>query len=101
MDTLLSNLSLGLSTTAVGLLVVFFGLVILIGFIYALVFLVDHIKMPSKPKEVVIPKAPAPPPPRHEETAIRPEVVAAISAAIAMMTESEGKSFVVRRIKRI
>lgn len=100
----------GLSTTIIGLLVVFFGLILLIGAISLMrVFSVKEKKTPGSPA-----KAPAPVAVQADEGAViaaitaamqieQESVVAAITAAISMMLQQEGKTnhFIVRRIRRV
>ena len=102
----MDRLMLGLATTGVGMLVVFSGLVILIACIYGLTSITGRKKKP-KPSSAPIP---APAPVRAEPAAQAPEeeeddmsVVAAITAAIAAVWQSENNdsAFVVRRIRRV
>lgn len=100
----------GLSTTIIGLLVVFFGLIILIGAISLMrVFSVKEKKTPASPV-----KSPAPVVAQADDGAViaaitaamqleQESVVAAITAAISMMLQQEGKTnhFIVRRIRRV
>jgi len=100
----MDKLLMGLSTTAIGMLVVFAGLMILIGCIYVMTLFT------ARPKK----KTPLPEP---EVTSIEPvrsmlekpseeeddqQVIAAIAAAIAAVWQSEGNAtgFVVRRVRR-
>ena len=101
----MDRLMLGLSTTGVGMLVVFFGLVILIACIYLMTSITGRKRgakkapAPAKAPEPIrlVPKAEEAP--REDDGA----VIAAITAAIAVLWESEGKdsSFVVRRVRRV
>ena len=97
-------LSLGLSTAAIGMLVVFFGLAVLIGCIYAMTTITGN-KKPAAPKAE---PAPAPSAPvQVEETYAENDdaLIAVISAAIAAMWQADETApqggFVVRRVTRI
>lgn len=97
----------GLSVTVVGMLIVFFGLVILIGLIKVVTKLTDSAKQTKEaaPAAPVPPPAPAPVPaaPAPVASAAPAQddaLIAVISAAIAaVMGENQG--FVVRRVRRI
>lgn len=97
----MDNLLFGLGVTAVGMLVVFFGLIVLIGLI-KIVTMLSQSKKP-KEKEVVAPAPVAAPIPVETETAAPTQddvLIAVISAAVAAaMGEETG--FVVRRVRRI
>lgn len=104
---MLENLSLGLSTTAVGMLVVFAGLVILIACITVMGLLNKNTG--AKKKAVSAPKATTPPPaPVQPETAAPAPVqqesdeqlIAVITAAIAAVWQGNHSGFVVRRVRR-
>lgn len=89
----------GLGVAALGMVVVFTGLLILICFIKALSLLVASKKKEAPAKEA----APAPAPAPVEETVsdeVPAEVIAAITAAVAAVWDSPN-GFTVRRIKRI
>ena len=101
----MDKLILGLSTTGVGMLVVFFGLVILIVCISVMTMFTGRQKA-AKAAPAPVKAAPAPVP----EPAAEPEeetddlsVVAAITAAIAAIWQEEGhdSGFVVRRVRRV
>ena len=101
----MDKLILGLSTTGVGMLVVFFGLVILIVCISVMTMFTGRQKA-AKAAPAPVKAAPAPVP----EPAAEPEeetddlsVVAAITAAIAVLWQEEGhdSGFVVRRVRRV
>ena len=102
----MDKLMLGLSTTGVGMLVVFSGLVILIACI-SLMTLFTGRQKPAKQVPVKAAPAPAPVPapaaePEEEEDDL--SVVAAITAAIAAIWQEEGhhdSAFVVRRVRRV
>ena len=103
----MDRLSLSLSTMGVGMLVVFSGLVILIACISIMTMFTGRQKKAAKQEAApAAPKTPAPAPaPVPEET--EPEedegpVIAAITAAIAMLWQAEGNDsgFVVRRVRR-
>lgn len=98
----MDSLMLGLSTTLIGMLVVFVGLVILIVCIYGMTCLTGRAQ-----------KAPAPQPekeasfaPAAEEPAVEREeendeqLIAVITAAIAAVWQGGESGFVVRRVKR-
>ncbi|MBR5108717.1 MAG: OadG family protein [Clostridia bacterium] len=103
----MEKLMLGLSTTGVGMLVVFSGLVILIVCISCMTMFTGR----SKPaKSAPVKAAPAPAPAPAPASAAEPEaeeddlsVVAAITAAIAVLWQEEGhdSGFVVRRVRRV
>ena len=98
---MMDKLSLGLSTTVIGMLVVFTGLVILILCIYGMTTITGRRKKAAAPKEA---PAPAPQPAQEEpetEEADDGALIAVISAAIAAMWQDESTGFVVRRVKRI
>lgn len=97
----MDNLLFGLGVTAVGMLVVFFGLIVLIGLIKIMTMLSQSKK--PKEKEAVAPAPVAPPAPVEAEAAAPTQddvLIAVISAAVAAaMGEETG--FVVRRVRRI
>lgn len=101
----MSNIQIGLSTAAIGIVVVFVGLIILIGMIYVMTIFTRRTgNKPSPAFEA--PKASLPPVP---EPAVEEEgeeeddsaVIAAITAAIACVWQDEEKGFVVRRVRRV
>ncbi len=101
----MSSLQIGLSTAAVGITVVFIGLIILIGMIYVMTMFT---RRTGKKKAEIAPPAPAAPVPAPaaapEETAEDEDdgnVIAAITAAIACVWQDESTGFVVRRVRRI
>ncbi len=102
----MDRLSLSLSTMGVGMLVVFFGLVILIACIYLMTVFTSRGKAPAKPQQPVQ-KAPVPAPvqeaPAEEEPEDDLQLIAVITAAIAAVWQSEGNGsgFVVRRVRRV
>ena len=99
----MERITLGLSTMVIGMLVVFFGLAILIACIYGMTSITGR---KSKKAAQEAAPAPAPEPAEEAEEAEEAEdsgaVVAAITAAIALLWEKEkrGDGFVVRRIRR-
>ena len=97
----MDNLLFGLGVTAVGMLVVFFGLIVLIGLIKIMTMLSQSKK--PKEKEVVAPAPVAASAPVEAEAAAPTQddvLIAVISAAVAAaMGEETG--FVVRRVRRI
>ena len=99
----MENLIFGLGVMLIGLLVVFVGLIILIGFIKILTMVTSHLsgekKKASAPAPATEPvKAPVAAPAQPE--GIPAEVIAAITAAIASVWQGE-TGFVVRHVKRI
>ncbi len=97
----MDKLMLGLSTAVIGMLVVFFGLLILIGCIYVMTAITSRSKKAIAPTQE---KAPAPEAkqPAEEIAAEDDQLIAVISAAIAAVWQGESNSgFVVRRIKRV
>ena len=102
----MDRLFLGLATTGVGMLVVFSGLVILIVCITVMTLFTGRSK-PAKAAPVKAAPAPAPVPaaePEPEEEEDDLSVVAAITAAIAVLWQEEGhhdSGFVVRRVRRV
>lgn len=97
----MDRLMLGLSTTAIGILVVFSGLVILIGCIYVMTLFTARKNQKAAPQPV---PAPVPvPDPAAEETPEEDDgaLIAVISAAIAAVWQDENTGFVVRRVRRM
>ena len=95
--SIVDNLSLGLSTTAIGMLVVFFGLIILIGCIYLLTVFTRRAKQqPAKEEAKATKEAPA----EAEDETDDDELVAVITAAIAAVWDKPSSGFVVRRVRR-
>ncbi len=99
----MNNLQIGLSTAAIGIVVVFFGLIILIGMIYLMTFFTRRMgeKAPKAVPEKAVPAAAAPAPAEEAEEEDDQAVIAAITAAVACMWQDESTGFVVRRIRRI
>ena len=103
--SLASKLVESLGVAALGMLTVFAGLVILIVFITLLTKFTmagskkKETKAEAKPVEAPA-AAPAAAPAPVDDGTPSPEVVAAISAALAVIMGGEGK-FVVRHIKRV
>ena len=100
----MSSLQIGLSTAAVGITVVFIGLIILIGMIYVMTLFTR--RTGKKKAEIASPAPAAAPVPVSvpEETAEDEDdgnVIAAITAAIACVWQDENTGFVVRRVRRI
>ena len=99
----MSSLQIGLSTAAVGITVVFIGLIILIGMIYVMTLFTR--RTGKKKAEIASPAPAAAPAPVSvpEETAEDEDdgnVIAAITAAIACVWQDESTGFVVRRVRR-
>ncbi|MBE5778566.1 MAG: sodium pump decarboxylase [Clostridiales bacterium] len=101
----MDKLIAGLGVAGVGMLVVFTGLVILIGFIKVLALFSGEKKpkkaekKPAETKAVIPTPAPVAPAAPVAE-GIPADVIAAITAAIAAVWDG-GNGFVVRRVKRI
>lgn len=99
----LNNLGFGLIVTLIGMLTVFFGLVLLIGLIKLMENATANLgKSGKKAKKQA--EAPAPAPvaaPVVEEVPVADdsELIAVISAAVAMM--EDGSAFTVRRVRRV
>ena len=96
----MDKLMLGLSTAVIGILVVFFGLIILIACIYAMTAITGRSKKAPAPTQEQTPAREA-----AAEINVDPaqdeQLVAVITAAIAAVWQGEENSgFVVRRIKR-
>lgn len=94
----LNNLGFGLIVTLIGMLTVFFGLVLLIGLIKLMENATANLgKGGKKAKKQA--EAPAP---VVEEVPVADdsELIAVISAAVAMMME-DGSAFTVRRVRRV
>ena len=102
----MNALSLGLSTTAIGMLVVFFGLIILILCIYGMTCLTKRNADKPAPQKAKA-AAPAPAPAVAEAVPATPvaeetdeQLIAVITAAIAAVWQGQDSSFVVRRVRR-
>ena len=98
----MNELLFGLSVAAIGLLVVFSGLVILIGCIKLISFFGKGGKAEKKAAEAAPVQAAAPeaaPAPAVPE-GITPETIAAITAAISAVWQGD-TGFVVRRVRRV
>ncbi len=97
-----SNLGFGLMVTVIGVLVVFFGLIVLIGLIKLMQMLTGNLgKKKEAPAPAAAPAAPAPvaeaaPAVSQDNDAL----IAVITAAVAAMME-EGSAFTVRRVRRV
>ncbi len=102
----MSNIQIGLSTAAIGIVVVFFGLIILIGMIYLMTAFTRRIGNKNSgaaaPEKAPVP-APVPAAAEEAEEEDDQAVIAAITAAIACVWQESGENsgFVVRRIRRI
>ena len=99
----MDRLLLGLSTAGVGMLVVFFGLVILIACIYGMTSITGRKKEAKAPQAAPV-STPAPaeePAPQEEEDDL--QLIAVLTAAVAAVWQGEGKQtgFVVRRVRRV
>ena len=96
----MNSLVFGLSVTAIGLVVVFAGLILLIGFIKLLSFISDGKKSKKTPVQVddIVEVEPEEYPAEEDEQGIAPETVAAITAAIAAIWQGD-TGFVVRRVR--
>lgn len=100
----LSNLGFGLTVTLIGIAIVFLGLTILIGLIKLMEKATANLgKGGKKGKKQADTPAPAPvAAPVVEEVPVADdsELIAVISAAVAMMME-DGSAFTVRRVRRV
>ena len=100
----MDRLMLGLSTTAIGILVVFFGLVILIGCIYVMTLFTarknQKAEAAQRPAPVPVP-VPDPAAAQEAEEEDDGALIAVISAAIAAVWQNENTGFVVRRVRRM
>jgi len=99
----MDNLTFGLSVAAVGIVVVFSGLVLLILFLklFEVLFKDRKKKHPEpKPAEKAEPATNALPAQPAPTDAVTPEVIAAITAAISAVWQEE-TGFIVRRVRRI
>lgn len=97
----LNNLGFGLTVTLIGIAIVFLGLTILIGLIKLMENATANLGKKAKKQA----EAPAPAPvaaPVVEEVPVADdsELIAVISAAVAMMME-DGSAFTVRRVRRV
>lgn len=97
----MEKFTFGLGVAGLGMIVVFAGLVLLIGFITILGVAAKERKKPA-PKTEQKAGAVAAPPVQTAVAAdgVSPEVIAAITAAIAAVWESPN-GFVVRHVKRV
>lgn len=96
-----NNLGFGLTVTLIGIAIVFLGLTILIGLIKLMEKATANLGKKGKKQA----EAPAPAPvtaPVVEEVPVADdsELIAVISAAVAMMME-DGSAFTVRRVRRV
>lgn len=97
MDKLLN----GLSVTAIGMIIVFIGLALLI-FLVSLLRNLSKEKEAGEEQEQASPVSEAEPVTAiQEEAAAGDELIAVIAAAIAAMWDGEQSGFVVRRVRRI
>ena len=98
----MSNLIFGLSVTVIGMLIVFFGLVILIFCVKGMNMLFAQKKKKvtpaAAPAPVTAPEAVATPEPAAQDDSV---LAAVIAAAVAAMWQDENTGFVVRRIRRV
>ena len=103
MNSLLSNLLDGLSTTLIGMLIVFFGLLVLIMCITVMhkVMTGGQKKKELPAQEAPVIQTPAPEPVIEEPEEDDSELIAVISAAIAAVWDNQESGFVVRRVRRI
>ena len=98
----MNNLMTGLSTTLIGMLIVFFGLAILIACISVMHRLMTAGKKKEAPKEEAPEAAAAPEEPvREEEEEDDSELVAVIAAAIQAVWDNADSGFIVRRVRRV
>ncbi len=103
----MNNLAFGLTVALIGILVVFVGLMILIGCIMVLTTMTKGKQKKQTAVPEAVPREPVPAAPVPEDTpaeADGSELAAVIAAAVASVWESKngsGSGFVVRRITRI
>ena len=97
----MDKLTLGLSTTVIGMLVVFFGLVILIACIYAMTSFTGRKK--AAPAVKAAAPIPVPAAPAVQEETDDLQLIAVLTAAVAAVWQDEGNEsgFVVRRVRRV
>lgn len=100
-----NNLGFGLTVTLIGIAIVFLGLTILIGLIKLMEKATANLGKGGKKAKKQAAEAPAPAPvaaPVVEEVPVADdsELIAVISAAVAMMME-DGSAFTVRRVRRV
>lgn len=98
----LNNLGFGLIVTLIGMLTVFFGLVLLIGLIKLMENATANLGKGGKKakKQTEAPAPVAAPVVEEVPVADDSELIAVISAAVAMMME-DGSAFTVRRVRRV
>ena len=98
----MEKVTFGLGVAGLGMIVVFVGLVILICFIMILGSISRSKKPKAAPVKQVEPQVMAAPPVQTAPAGdgVSPEVIAAITAAIAAVWESPN-GFVVRHVKRV
>ncbi len=97
----MDNLLFGLGVAGIGLVVVFVGLVILIGLIKVLSLAVSRgTKKDQKPAPAVVPAAPIPAAAPVAAEGISSDVIAVITAAVAAVWQ-ENTGFAVRHVRRI
>lgn len=99
----LNNLGFGLTVTLIGIATVFLGLTILIGLIKLMEVVTSNLgKGGKKAKKAEQPSAAPVAAPVVEEVPVTDdsELIAVISAAVAMMME-DGSAFTVRRVRRV
>lgn len=97
------KLGFSLVVLLIGILTVFFGLVLLIGLIKIMEKLTSNLGNGKKKAAKAAEAAPTPAPaPAVEEVPVTDdnELIAVISAAVAMMME-DGSAFTVRRVRRV
>ncbi len=97
------KLGFSLIVMLIGMLTVFFGLVLLIGLIKIMQMLTSNLGQGKKKAAKAAEAAPAPAAaPVVEEVPVTDdnELIAVISAAVAMMME-DGSAFTVRRVRRV
>lgn len=99
MGNFLGNLGFGLIVTLIGMVTVFFGLVLLIGLIKLMEKATSNLGKEKKTAKAEAAPAPAP---VAEEVPVTDdgELIAVISAAVAAMME-DGSAFTVRRVRRV
>lgn len=96
----LNNLGFGLIVTLIGMLTVFFGLVLLIGLIKLMENATANLGKGGKKAKKQAEAPVAAPVVEEVPVADDSELIAVISAAVAMMME-DGSAFTVRRVRRV
>lgn len=96
----MNELLFGLSVAAIGIMVVFAGLVLLIGCVKLITLASTERKTKQDKPAAPAEKAVEPAPVAEIPQGVSPETIAAITAAIAAVWEGD-TGFVVRRVRRV